>query len=1038
MLLTLALCVGVFSNAQQVDTLYISPNVSAEVDAFVQFNNGNPTTQDANFSQSGVLLIDAWTSSGQLKISRSLMKWDFSTIPTGSTIQSATLQLFHNTNSATGNSTEAGTNEAWVERITQAWDGATVAWSTQPPTTTVDRVQLPTDNPIGVRNIQSDVSVDLTNIVQHFMDNPNDQHGIKISLATEEFYRRRTYFSSDYTDPTKHPRLILEYTTPVMATPNLQPEYCDVELGLEDRIKSIRINGATSYEFRFDDGNGNVFTHVSTNNRVKLKNVVPLPEYGASYDVSVRASDGNTTTPYGSACQITIENIPAPGIDKTVNGRTDVLMDEALQADKVIGATTYEFEVTNIDDGYTENILSSNRNLKIKQLSEGAFYNTNYRVVVRAIVGANTGPYGQVSVFRTTNVVTETTQLKDKFITNPNINGDTKLSFKPIKYINQYEVVANLHSVGYDTIIIGDTNGFGIFDFPIMYNLPIGQYTIDLKLKPIGNGIVSTYGNNTTVDIVMACSATYSGPTNVCIDPTTAFIIVPNSNYCYTYTLNLSSDCDQSGTTIWSRDVYGLVNGTKTIINFGGTQTGMSETFCFYEQVITNNPALITGGIPPIYEAIESVISVSNPTANVVGSFTVTYKTPHEATIDPPTSTSTVFCKTSPPYLFTTSDYSLNTSLIDYQWRLSEGNFVDPVTNANLGTQTLTNTNSIKVDVSNVSSSFDIEVRARFDCGNSEWETVTYDVVQPVEPITSIDVISSDLCGFDGPAHISVRTTGSVTHGNYDWYYTDAVNGNVYLGNTLMVPELDILASSLPNGAFEDVFTIEVEASNDCGIAPLFSRQFNNDGSAGIQPIIIPPNSYCGGSNNSFTIQAPKLGVEYVWQFTSVFDQNTVDITSQYPPVSGLDMITYAPDFGVPNGPISVCNDGTESIGNIKDFTLEVYTRNCVLQSTPSVPVNETGVDYNNCCSGGGGGGAGFNIALAPNPTNNQLNVTIPPGDGSIATVDITDIYGVVQKSVQTYNLVETINVSNLPLGTYNVCVIKGNDMDIEHLQILP
>ena len=105
------------------DTLRICPNVSKEVDALIQIQNGNSSIQDANFSTNGQLLIDAWTQGGQLKISRTLMKWDFSSIPAGSTIQSATLKLSHNSTSTTGNSTEAGSNEAWVERITQG-DGS--------------------------------------------------------------------------------------------------------------------------------------------------------------------------------------------------------------------------------------------------------------------------------------------------------------------------------------------------------------------------------------------------------------------------------------------------------------------------------------------------------------------------------------------------------------------------------------------------------------------------------------------------------------------------------------------------------------------------------------------------------------------------------------------------------------------------------------------------------------------------------------------------------------------------------------------------
>ena len=206
--------------AQQTETLYICPTTSKEVDAYIQVNQGNPVVQDANFSQSGVLLVDAWTHLGDLKKSRTLMRWDFSSIPKGSTILSAKLELFHATTVSTGNSTEAGSNKVWVERIIEDWDGNTVSWSTQPATTPIDRKRIKSDSVIGQRYLQSNAKVFIKELIQYFIDHPEENYGLMLRLETEEYYRRKAYFSSDYSDSTKHPRLVVTYCCGTATSPS--------------------------------------------------------------------------------------------------------------------------------------------------------------------------------------------------------------------------------------------------------------------------------------------------------------------------------------------------------------------------------------------------------------------------------------------------------------------------------------------------------------------------------------------------------------------------------------------------------------------------------------------------------------------------------------------------------------------------------------------------------------------------------------------------------------------------------------------------
>lgn len=90
--------------------------------------------------------------------------------------------------------------------------------------------------------------------------------------------------------------------------------------------------------------------------------------------------------------------------------------------------------------------------------------------------------------------------------------------------------------------------------------------------------------------------------------------------------------------------------------------------------------------------------------------------------------------------------------------------------------------------------------------------------------------------------------------------------------------------------------------------------------------------------------------------------------------------------------------------------------------------------------SGGFGTGSGnpFEISLSPNPASDQVVVAIPQGDGSTANIRITDVYGIERKNINTGSLMEIINISDLSLGVYNVNVIKGNDFDMKHLEVIP
>ena len=67
----------------------------------------------------------SWTMNSNVAIHRSLIQFDFSTIPTNSLVQSATLTLFFDPNSSNAfglHSNLSGSNDAYLQKINSPWD----------------------------------------------------------------------------------------------------------------------------------------------------------------------------------------------------------------------------------------------------------------------------------------------------------------------------------------------------------------------------------------------------------------------------------------------------------------------------------------------------------------------------------------------------------------------------------------------------------------------------------------------------------------------------------------------------------------------------------------------------------------------------------------------------------------------------------------------------------------------------------------------------------------------------------------------------
>jgi len=151
-----------------------------------------------------------WTNGGSPINLRSCFKFDFSSIPASATIISAKLTLYSNPTPQNGDLVHANSgsdNGFNIQRITTAWTGAAVTYANQPTATTEDQVTV-----ASTLLPFLDVSdVDVTALVQSMIQ-PNANNGFLMRLQNETAYNIRNFCSSKYSDSSKHPKLVIQYT----------------------------------------------------------------------------------------------------------------------------------------------------------------------------------------------------------------------------------------------------------------------------------------------------------------------------------------------------------------------------------------------------------------------------------------------------------------------------------------------------------------------------------------------------------------------------------------------------------------------------------------------------------------------------------------------------------------------------------------------------------------------------------------------------------------------------------------------------------
>ena len=151
-------------------------------------NNYGYAIYYGSFSQPGYL--------GGVNAGMGLMSFDLSAIPPGTVITDARLDLFGCGPFGGGDAASVGDighNASYLERITQPWDEYTVTYNTRPHATPEHRVHL-----LWSTSIDEDyTNVDVTQLVQDMINDPDHSFGIRIRLRNGKPTRALAFWSRD-------------------------------------------------------------------------------------------------------------------------------------------------------------------------------------------------------------------------------------------------------------------------------------------------------------------------------------------------------------------------------------------------------------------------------------------------------------------------------------------------------------------------------------------------------------------------------------------------------------------------------------------------------------------------------------------------------------------------------------------------------------------------------------------------------------------------------------------------------------------------
>ncbi len=187
----------------------VSDTIEADKDAMIReyAEEGDNT----NYGDYEFINMHSWTNGQVMVVHRSLIHFDLSEIPYGSTIVNAELHLYADPNSTlypNGHESLTGSNRCFIHRIVTDWEEYSVTWNNQPAITTLNQVEIPQSN-YNTQNYE----IDITALVQDMLDDTANSFGFLIRQRHEIPYRRMVFASRDNPNQTLRPKLVINFET---------------------------------------------------------------------------------------------------------------------------------------------------------------------------------------------------------------------------------------------------------------------------------------------------------------------------------------------------------------------------------------------------------------------------------------------------------------------------------------------------------------------------------------------------------------------------------------------------------------------------------------------------------------------------------------------------------------------------------------------------------------------------------------------------------------------------------------------------------
>ena len=187
-------------------SITIRPGSNIGKDALV---NGLSSRRNLNYGSEQQMPAFAGTSSGTPFLARSYMQFDLSGIPSGMKIDSSFLSLYAADQSMGlgAHRNSSGPNGAWLRKVTSTWNESTITWNNQPTAITTNQVALAP----SLYQTQDYTDINVTSLIQDIFQSPIN-NGLQMILQNENFYRTLNFYSSDFADSLKWPKLVVYYS----------------------------------------------------------------------------------------------------------------------------------------------------------------------------------------------------------------------------------------------------------------------------------------------------------------------------------------------------------------------------------------------------------------------------------------------------------------------------------------------------------------------------------------------------------------------------------------------------------------------------------------------------------------------------------------------------------------------------------------------------------------------------------------------------------------------------------------------------------